>query len=323
MNKSFLQSTEWQKFQNSLGRETFVIEEKDIFNALIMTHKLPFDKTYYYCPRGPAIDNKYINSDTIYLKALNTIIQEIKQKAKQDNSIFFKIEPQWINKEQISDILIQAGFNKSEKNIQAKDTLILDIAKPEQQLLNEMKQKTRYSIRLAQKKKIQIVCINKPTSADIDILWNLIEQTTKRKGFKSHGKEYYTKQFEFSNKDFFNKLFIAFYQNQPAAANVVNFYQKTATYLYGASSDEHKNLMAPYLLQWEQIIAAQKLGMQKYDFWGICPNDQKNSKEFEKWKGFTRFKQGFGGKEVRYIGSWEYALDKKWYMIYKLAKKFS
>lgn len=324
---SFLQSLEWQTFQKSLNRKTFIIGacEKDsediIFTALIIKQNLPFDKSYYYCPRGPVLSQKYKNNYDMHKSAIKRIIEETSLTAKEDRAIFLKIDPPWEEKEPIINTLIQTNFQKTRKNIQTKETLILDIAKSTEQLLQEMKQKTRYNINLAKRKKINIVSFDNPSSTDFDIFWNLMQQTTSRKEFRSHTKEYYQKQFQVKSSDFQNRLFIAYYKKEPIVANVVNFFAEKATYLYGASSDMHKNVMAPHLLQWAQIQEAQKLGMKKYDFWGIC-SDQSTKQEKKRWQGFTKFKKGFGGREVNYVGTWDYVFNKKWYLIYNLAKKF-
>jgi lipid II:glycine glycyltransferase (peptidoglycan interpeptide bridge formation enzyme) len=108
------------------------------------------------------------------------------------------------------------------------------------------------------------------------------------------------------------KLFIAEYEDRIIAANIVMFFGNRAVYLHGASSNECRNLMAPYLLQWEQIKEAKKQGCEIYDFWGI---DEK------KWPGVTRFKKGFGGEEIDYSGTFDFIFDKTWYEIYKIAKR--
>lgn len=109
-----------------------------------------------------------------------------------------------------------------------------------------------------------------------------------------------------------NLLFIAEYQGKTIAANLVNFFGPTATYTHGGWDWEYRSLMAPHLLQWEQIKEAKNRGCKAYDFWGI---DKIN------WPGITRFKKGFGGKEVNYIGTFDLILKQAWYSAYILVKK--
>lgn len=82
--------------------------------------------------------------------------------------------------------------------------------------------------------------------------------------------------------------------------------------------------MAPYLLHWELMELAKKYGYYQYDLYGVKPTQRiinKNDRE-NNWDGITRFKKGFGGKEVNYLGAWDWIYDKIWYGVYKLAKSF-
>jgi len=277
---SFLQSKEWLGFQKSLGRKVWRIEEIGIIK-----HNLPFKKSYLYSPR---CEGKFF-SDLIFKK--------IKDIARQENSIFLKIELQ----DKID--LEKFRFEKS-TDIQPKKTLILDISKSEQELLNQMHYKTRYNIKLAEKKGILI----KKDKSKFEDFWKLMQETTKRDGFRSHPKEYYRKMLEISGIE----LFVAEYQNKIIAANIVVFWGKTAIYLHGASDYKHRNLMTPHLLQWEQIQEAKKRGCAEYDFWGI---------DEQKWPGVTRFKKGFGGREIIYPGAFDSVFQPIWYSIYKIARK--
>jgi len=285
MGKSFLQSKEWLNFQSSLGRKVWQID-----GIIVIKHNLPFEKSYLYAPRC----NRGFLSETF--------LEKIKEIAKQENSIFLKIEPA----EEAGAIdLGKYGFVKAH-NIQPIKTLILDISKPEQELLNQMHYKTRYNIKLAEKRvKAQI---SKLKSQNFNDFWKLIQETIKRGKFRSHPKEYYQKMLEIPGLE----LFVTEFQNKIIAANIVVFYEKIAIYLHGASDYEQRNLMAPHLLQWEQIKEAKKRGCIEYDFWGI---------DEQKWPGVTRFKKGFGGREISYPGAYDLVFQPLWYKIYKIARK--
>ncbi len=284
---SFLQSKEWLNFQKSLGRKTWQIE-----GINVIKNNLPFKKSYLYSPRCPA---KVFSE---------SILSKIKEIAKQENAIFFKIEPLTSRSEEF-------GFKKS-NNIQPNKTIILDISKSEQELLNQMHYKTRYNIKLAEKKGILI----KKDKSKFEDFWKLMQETTKRDKFRPHPEEYYRKMLEIPGIE----LFVAEYNGKIIAANIVVFWEKIAPrlrsgqaiYLHGASDYEHRNLMAPHLLQWEQIREAKKRGCLEYDFWGI---------DEQKWPGVTRFKKGFGGCEISYPGAYDLAFQPIWYSIYKIARK--
>jgi len=282
---SFLQSKEWLGFQKSLGRKIWQIE-----GIGVIKNNLPFKKSYLYSPRCPV---KVFSE---------SILSKVKEIAKQENAIFFKIES-------LIDKLEEFGFKKS-TSIQPKKTLILDIAKSEQELLNQMHYKTRYNIKLAEKKRIIIKKQDTRNNNQtyFDDFWRLMQETTKRDKFRPHPKEYYRKMLEIPGIE----LFVAEYNGKIIAANIMVFYDKQAIYLHGASDYEHRNLMAPHLLQWEQIQEAKKRGCIEYDFWGIDEN---------KWPGVTRFKKGFGGCSISYPGAFDLVFQPIWYSIYKIARK--
>ena len=256
----------------------------------VVKHDLPFGKSYLYSPRCAG---DYVSDG---------FIKEIKEIAKQQNAIFFKLE---FEKEINKDLLKKFNFVKS-NNIQPIQTIILDLTKSEEELLSQMHPKTRYNINLAQKKGIKIRMSN--NDDDFDEFWKLMRKTSKRDGFHAYPRAYYEKMLEIPGVE----LFIAEYKNEVIVANIVIFYENQAIYLHGASSYEHRNLMATPLLQWHQILEAKKIGCTKYDFWGIDEN---------KWPGLTRFKRGFGGKEITYSGAYDLVFKPLWYKIYKIAKK--
>jgi len=286
---SFLQSWQWGEFQESLGRKIWRIETNNL-KGLVVKHNLPFKKNYLYCPRGPVGDND-----------LKYFLEEIHKIAKQEKSIFFKIESE--SNLKLSD------FKLSQKQIQPNKTIILDLNKSKEELLNQMHQKTRYNIRLAQKKN---VIIKEVDNNKLDVFLKLSEETAKRDKFNLHSKEYYRKMVKALEREGLIKIFLAEYDNNVVAANLVCFFGKTAIYLHGASDYNYRNLMAPYLLQWETILKAKDNGFISYDFWGI------NEK---KWPGVTRFKKGFNGEEISYPGAFDLIFNKIWYKTYNLVRK--
>ena len=152
--------------------------------------------------------------------------------------------------------------------------------------------------------------------------YRLVDQgTSERKEIKHHPKEYYKQQLTINNQQLKFVLFIAEHESKVIAANIVVFFGKTATYLHGATDNNFRNLMAPHLLQWEQIKEAKNRGCEEYDFWGVV-NEHTLDRRGKSWEGFTRFKKGFGGREVNYVGYWDYPLNKSWYWLYRLVQKF-
>ena len=294
---SFLQSFEWGEFQESLGRKIWRLEIGENLKALVIKHDLPLGKSYLYCPRPVFSEEKW-----------QSFLKEMQSIAKKEKSIFLKIEPSKSFKFQVSSF----KFIKSQKQIQPAKTLILDISKPEEELLSQMRQKTRYNIKLAHKQGIEIGIISLPRQEEIESFWQILSQTAKRDKFHLHPKIYYQKMLGILGEAGLVKLFIAEYKNQIIAANIVCFFNETAIYFHGASDYNFRHLMAPYLLQWQAILEAKKLGFKFYDFWGI---DEK------KWPGVTRFKKGFGGEEIIYPDTFDLVFLPGWYWIYNIVRR--
>ncbi|MBN1325626.1 peptidoglycan bridge formation glycyltransferase FemA/FemB family protein [Candidatus Falkowbacteria bacterium] len=280
----FLQSWEWGEFQQRLNRKIWRLDFDGVY-ILVIKMTLPFNKSYLYIPRLNFELNK-------------NIIEGIKDLAKKEGCIFIKIES-------IKQNLGSLGFKKV-KNTQPNKTLLLDLTKSEEQLLDEMHQKWRYNIRLAAKKGVTLqIC----REEEFLKFYDLLVDTFRRKEKKLFNCTYYNKLYQ----DHLAKIYFAQYESKILCANMIVFFGDTATYLYGGSAPDDKNLMAPHFLQWELIKIAKNKGYKYYDFWGI---------DEAKWPGVTRFKKGFGGFEIEYAGSWDLPVDKAWFLLYKIVKIF-
>lgn len=288
----FLQSWQWGDFQEKLGRKIWrwaiKWEGKTIAQALIIKHQLPLGLSYLYCPRGPFFYGDYNE------KAIELLIIKIKSIAKKEKAIFFRFEP-----------LKEVDFISPKlkvSSVQPSQTAILDLGVAEDEILKKMHSKTRYNIRLAEKKGVII-----EESEDIEIFWNLLKQTTQRENFKSHPFSYYQKLLNCE----FTKLYIAKYNNKILSAHLIIFFNQIVFYVHGGSSREFRQAMAPHLLHWHVIKRAKNMGYKFYDFWGI---DEK------KWPGFTKFKISFGGEKIVYPGTFDLPLSKFWYTLYRIGK---
>lgn len=207
---------------------------------------------------------------------------------------------------------------KSSVDIQPPDTTILDLSLIEDELLANMKQKWRYNIRLAEKKG---VTIQKYHYDDIDIFYSLYEETAKRDGIAIHSKKYYSDLLQLSDSKTtvdtpLVQLLVAEHEGDTIASIITLFTKREAVYLYGASSNNKRNLMPAYLLQWNAIQEAKKYGSAEYDFYGMPPTDD----ETHPMHGLYRFKTGFGGRIVHRAGSFDIPINKA-YKVFVLAEK--
>lgn len=236
-----------------------------------------------------------------YLSSPFFVPTELVEKAKQTGALFVKCEPmeQGVDTQQK---LEGAGFSKSSKPLQPQKTIIVDIA-DEQEMLARMKQKTRYNIRLARKKGVVV-----QQEHSVDNFMALMRETTERDHFSAHPKSYYSEMIRTQGVS----LYTAFVNNNPAATAIIIEHNKEGVYLHGASAYAYRAYMSPFALHWHIMSMFAQKGVERYDLWGIDEN---------KWPGVTHFKRGFGGREVSYVGSYDYPIKKMWYMIYTLKQR--
>lgn len=309
MSSSFLQSKNWLDFQKFLGREVFEYE-KDGISAKIIKHELLFGKSYLYIPHGPEIDFQPMTGGI--KNPIKDFVGWLKQIAKTNRAIFVKIEPL---SDQTAQIFAENGFKKSKKEIQPSKTVVIDLTKSEDELLDAMHYKTRYNIRVAEKHGVEI-----GESGDTEAFWDLMRKTTARDKFSSHPKDYYFKLLNFFKSlnfetlergEILTKLFLAKHDEKPIAGVIILFWRDSAFYLHGVSDYDYRPMMAPHLLHWRIINYLKERGFKTYDFWGI---------NVKKWPGVTRFKLGWDGRTVEYPGSFDLTISKFWHILYEVAR---
>ncbi|MEI6596832.1 MAG: peptidoglycan bridge formation glycyltransferase FemA/FemB family protein [bacterium] len=294
----FLQSWEWGEFQGrAIGKiiRLGVVENNELVAAATLVKKrLSLSKSYFLCPRGPIAVNKQTN------EILSFLFSEIKKCAQQESVIFLRFEP-------VSAIDNFSFKIQKTLDIQPSKTLILDLTKPEEELLKEMHQKTRYNIKLSEKKEVKIVEAGLERFNDF---WQLMNQTGERDNFRPHGMDYYKKMLSVESD--FIKLYFAEYNGRPVVTGIFSYFGNTVTYLHGASADHDREVMAPYFLHWQIIKKAKAAGYKYYDLFGI---------DEIRWPGVTRFKKGFGGFQHNYAGTFDLVFNKNWYNIYKIIRQ--
>jgi len=179
-----------------------------------------------------------------------------------------------------------------------------------------MKSKTRYNIKVAEKHNVSVTGKqeSKINEKYISEFIRLTKIMAKRQGITPHPEKYYQKMLEIIPGEIM-KLYLAEYEGKIIGANIMVFYGKVCTYLHGASDDQYKNLMAPYLLHWQAIRDAKNNGYEKYDFGGIKTGARNNN-----WSGITRFKLGFSPntKPTEFLGSYDLVINPARYKIYRI-----
>jgi lipid II:glycine glycyltransferase (peptidoglycan interpeptide bridge formation enzyme) len=302
----FLQSDWWKNFQTSVGRKALNIKGENFWNN-IFEHKLPLVGKYFYIPRGILFEIKDKN--------IKNYFDNLIALARDNGANWIRIEPA---SQEILELIkknVSLPIVKAPHEMQPKELFIIDCTKSEAELLSAMKSKTRYNIKLAEKKDVKIFVSNK--KEHIDRFCNLVEITSRRAGIRPHPRQYYQKMFEIIPSENI-KLYCAEFEGKIIAANIVIFFGNTVTYLHGASDDSFRNVMAPYLLQWRQIQDAKKFGATGYDFGGVKTDTEDND-----WAGITRFKISFSPQTLisEFPGNYDIIINSIKYKAYNIIRK--
>lgn len=308
-----LQSWPWGELKSRFGWRAVRLTDPDSGAAAqVLFRTLPLGLTIAYLPKGPLLDWDRPGQVAQFIQGLHHV-------ARRQGAIFLKVEPD-CPADRAPD-LPALGFVPADA-IQPRRTSLLSIAGPEAEILARMKQKTRYNLRLAQRRG---VTVREGAAGDLDTFHALNQITARRDGFAVHSREYYRAAFELFPPAQ-RALLIAEFEGRALAALMVFAQSGRAYYLYGASSDDERQRMPAYLLQWEAICWARRQGCATYDLWGIPDADEATLEaDFTRrqdglW-GVYRFKRGFGGEIVRSAGGFDYVYKPALYRAYALVTR--
>lgn len=297
-----LQSYEWGEIKAKTGWQPLrlLIEEDNgepVAAISILKRKIPvLNKAIFYAPRGPVLDLENA-------QILDFLLEEVKRLARTHDAIFLKIDPDVSSSNKdLQQLFKDKGFRTAEKGegfegIQPKYVFRLDISPDETELLSNMHQKTRYNIRLAGKK--GVVIREGTTEEDLKTFYEILKITTERDKFLVRSYNYFKTMLDELKPKGYAKLFLGEYEGKAIAGTLMLIFGDKAWYMYGASSNEHRNVMPNYLIQWEMIKYAKSLGCTLYDFRGAPGFDvDENHYLF----GLVKFKRGFNGVHTEFIG---------------------
>ncbi|MDP3741111.1 MAG: peptidoglycan bridge formation glycyltransferase FemA/FemB family protein [bacterium] len=326
---SFPQSWQWGEFQSALGNRVYQLRVGEL-QALVIVRKLHLGRTYLEIPKGPIIQESGIRNK----ESWGGFIKQLAEIAKKEKAVLTRINPPYNNNFQFSF----SNLQKPEillRQTEPEDTILVDLSSTEDELAQNMHEKSRYNIRLAERKGVKVRVATGDKVAFEKFL-DLLAETSKRDGITSWPSSRFWKFWEKFLTPSLNvregggelfphaELLIGEYQGKILAAAIVMLFGDSATYLYAASSGEDRSANAPSLVLWEAIKLAKARGKRWYDMWGIAP---KGAGETHPWSGITRFKTryvkvGVTGKEIRNIGARDLIFDKKFHTLFKIAKKF-
>ncbi|NCB02025.1 MAG: peptidoglycan bridge formation glycyltransferase FemA/FemB family protein [Spirochaetia bacterium] len=196
------------------------------------------------------------------------------------------------------------NIRKSMSDTLPSTTLIIDLTRSEEEILSSMKQKTRYNINLAKRKGVEVRIGG---IKDFALFYDLYRQTALRNNFTLHESSFFTPFFEVKEEGYSSTLLIASLNNEPLSAMFLTLGGKRATYLFGASSNNHRESMSTYALQFKAMQIAKESGCDSYDMFGIAPSLEKG----HPMSGLNQFKLGFGGSIFHRMGCWDYPIEKE------------
>ena len=302
---NFAQSYLWGKQKPMWQWDAIAVRGEDgaIRGSLaVMTRKVPgIGRTLMYGCRGPVCDLD--DRETF-----SQLLDGAKALAKKYKSYVIKIDPDVLSSNTaFSSMLESFGFRAKEggKNfeaIQPRYVFRLNVeGKTEEELLANFHQKWRYNIRLAERKGVTVrICGKEMVPAFSDLMLT----TGVRDGFVTRKPEYFAAMLD--NLGEHARLYMAFDPNDtPIAGTLAIHYGDKVWYLYGASSNEHRNLMPNYLLQWRMIQWAVETNCRIYDFRGVSGDVSEDNPLY----GLFRFKQGFGGDFTEFVGEMDLVLS--------------
>ena len=282
-----LQTPAWGEFKRSFGWTPVRFQSVEA-KAQVLFRSLPLGLSIAYLPKGPCGLN------------WGQLWTQIDVECRRRRSIFLQVEPDFFEPTPPDfDPAWMNGFTIDEHTLQPRRTILIDLRPDEETLLTQMKQKTRYNIRLAEKKGVVV-----SPSQDLEGFYALMQRTGSRDGFAVHSFSYYQRAFELFAPSGQCVLLRASFQQQSLAFLMLFILGQRSWYFYGASEDENRSLMPTYLLQWEAMRYARSHGATSYDLWGIpdadveALEDNFANRSDGLW-GVYRFKRGFGGKVVR------------------------
>ncbi|TVR60676.1 MAG: peptidoglycan bridge formation glycyltransferase FemA/FemB family protein [Spirochaetaceae bacterium] len=306
---NLLQSPFWAAVKQRFGwrAHAFSVRAQNTESTLLVLERgLPGGLSLAYIPHGP----DFSVPDDRHAETLVSTARALRRHLPR-SCVFVRFDPPW----QVSEsglVPAHPRLRAGALEIQPPSTVIVPLA-DDDEMLEAMKAKTRYNIRLSEKKG---VTIRRASVDELDAWYTMYRETATRDRISLHAAEYYRTQFELADGQVDLTLYFAEHESDLLAGIVVARCGKRATYLYGASSNEKRNLMPAYLLQWRAMLDARAAGCSEYDLFGIPPADDPK----HPMHGLYRFKTGFGGLIVHRYGSLDYAYRSFLYTGYRAAE---
>lgn len=281
----FLQSTHWAAFQRSIGREVF-FGSGDNWQCVAVLERAG-DAARLYCPYGPVADNS---------EGVAAAVSALLALGCQQRVLFIRSEPY----APVSPAdLLALGYRPARRNLQPALTWVQDLRKTRDELLGEFAANNRNRYRNAYKKELAVTAST--DVADVTILLDMIHDVARHTGMRPHDDDYYRKQAAALMGRDAATIYIARHRDRPVAAAIAYDSPTTRYYAHSGSLLEARGLHPGTVMLATMVLDAHARGQTTFDFVGAAPADEPE----HPWAGFTQFKQSFGGRYRKYLGTWE------------------
>ena len=282
----------------------------------ILARRIPvLGKLIFYAPRGPVGD--WHNQEL-----MDFLFGEVRKLAQEKGAIFLKIDPDVSTEDtDLVEYFSTRGFTATSKaegfeGIQPKFVFRLDLIPDKDTLLANLHSKTRYNLRLAERKGVEIK--ENCGKEDLPVFYKLLKETTERDNFLVRSYRYFADMWDCLAPSGHLQLFLAYYQGEPIAGTLAYLFGDKAWYIYGASSNAHRNVMPNYLLQWSMIKWAKDNNCKLYDFRGVSGDLSEDNPLY----GLYRFKKGFNGTFTEFVGEYDLVFSPFYYWLWTNLEPF-
>lgn len=314
-----LQCWEWGELKSRTGWEPLHFaapgEGGLAAAALVLKRALPrTGRSLMYCPRGPVTRD---GSTT----GLAELVGEIRQHARRSGAIALIIDPAMpLGADGWEKALRDLGFRPPGEHAagfgatQPRAVMKVDISPEPEDLLASFHSKWRYNIRYAERKGVRVR--SDCSREDVDVFYEILRVTAERDGFGVRSRGYFQAMWDLVIEQGLGRLFMGYAGEEPVCGAICFALGNQAWYVYGASSNEHRELMPNHLMQWQMMLWAKSRGCTVYDMRGVSP-EVDGEPIVPHLAGLNRFKAGFGAEYVEYLGDWTQVFSPTWYFLFQ------
>lgn len=315
---TFLHAWNWGEFHERMNYKIWrlgVSADNNLAGIALLIKIKARRGAFLFCPHGPLLKETLVLGERLpKQKILKALLEIFKKIALSEKCRFIRVSPLMEDSKENKLIFKNLGFRKAPIHIHPELVWILDITPSEDELLRGMRKTTRYSIKKAEKDGVAVIKSSKID--DLEIFWQLYQQTASRHHFTPFSKQYLQKEFENFQKNGQALLLFGRYKDEIISGALIIFYGGLGFYHHGASLPKYTQITASHLLQWEAICEAKKRGCWLYNFWGIAPANASR----HPWAGLSLFKKGFGGFSQSYLLTQDFIISPFYWLTFTIEK---